>query len=114
MDGSFEVSVSMVSCVTFACMMLRAREVNFTEVRSVMLMNSWIKIRKFASLVSVPELPAVPSIALLIIVVTSTNAWEEMGQECILGNLPFGSGKDFSFEEALRLLVYQLQHQQIQ
>ena len=97
MDGRFEVSVSMVSCVTFACMMLRAREVNFTEVRSVMFMNSWIKIRKSASLVSVPELPAVPSIALVIIVVTSTHAWEEMGQECILGKLPFGSGRDFSF-----------------
>ena len=89
MDGRFEVSVSTVSCVTFACMMLRAREVNFTEVRSVMFMNSWIKIRKSASLVSAPELPAVPSIALVIIEVTSTNAWVEMGQECIFRKFTF-------------------------
>ena len=57
--------------------MLSAREVIFAEVRlvSVMLMNSWIKIRKSPSLISVPVPdPDVPSIALVIIVVTFTTA----------------------------------------
>ena len=66
--------------------MLSAREVILAEVRlvSVMLMNSWIKIRKSASLISVPVPdPEVPSIALVIIVVTVATAWNN-DQACFL------------------------------
>ena len=76
----------MQSYVTLACAMLSAREVILAEVRlvSVMLMNSWIKIRKSASLISVPVPdPDVPSIALVIIVVTSTTACNK-SQLCFL------------------------------
>ena len=76
----------MQSYVTFACAILRAREVILTEVRlvSVMLMNSWIRIRKSVSLISVPVPdPEVPSIALVIIVVTFATAWNNC-QACFL------------------------------
>ena len=76
---------SILSDVTFACAMLSAREVILTEVRlvSIMLMNSWIKMRKSASLISVPVVPDAPSMALVISVVTSTTACDN-SQMCLL------------------------------
>ena len=75
----------MLLFVTFACAMLSAREVILTDVRlvSIMLMNSCIKIRKSASFISVPVDTEVPSIALVIIVVTSTTACNK-SQACLL------------------------------
>ena len=55
--------------------MVSAREVIFEEVRlAVSVMNSWIKTKKSASLISVPVVAALPSNALVIIVVTSNTA----------------------------------------
>ena len=56
--------------------MVSAREFILTEVRlvSIMLMNSCIKIKKSASLISVPVEAEVPSTTLVIIVVTFTTA----------------------------------------
>ena len=76
--------------------MVSAREVIFEEVRlAVSVMNSWIKTKKSASLMSVPVDTALPSIALVIKVVTSNTAWIKRSHHLLVENvhyLPSESG----------------------
>ena len=70
--------------------MVSAREVIFEEVRlAVSVMNSWIKIKKSASLISVPVDAALPSIALVIIVVTSNTAWIKRSNHLLVENIHY-------------------------
>ena len=70
--------------------MVSAREVIFEEVRlSVSVMNSWIKTKKSASLISVPVVAALPSNALVIIVVTSNTAWIKKGHLLLVKNVHY-------------------------